>query len=74
MVQCYYTNLGGNNMKKAYLKTGEFAFQMGVSQQTVMRWLKKGWIKYYKTPTGYNLIPVSEVSRLMGIEKEDEKE
>ena len=44
----------------------EAAKVLGVSQSTIRRWQKRGWIKVVVLPSGWRKIPREEVERLLG--------
>jgi len=49
-----------------YYKTSEAAKLLGCSIATVRRWDSAGKIKSIRSPSGYRLIPQSEIDRLLG--------
>lgn len=58
----------------------EAAKMLGVTSQTIRRWLKDGAVSYIHTPGGRYLIPASEVVRLAtpipakGVAGDDERQ
>jgi excisionase family DNA binding protein len=52
----------GENEKKDYLTTTQAARLMSVSPDTVLKWVKAGKVKSYRTLGGHFRIPVSELS------------
>lgn len=48
-----------------YYKTGQAAEVLGVHPDTVKRWVRSGKLFAVKTPGGRNLIPVSEVKKIL---------
>lgn len=48
-----------------YYKTGQAAEVLGVHPDTVKRWVRSGKLFAVKTPGGRNLIPVSEVEKIL---------
>lgn len=53
-------------MSEKYLTISEFSERLGKSKKTVNSWIRKGLIKYHKTPGGHYMIPESELLRLLG--------
>lgn len=62
--------------EREYVTTGKLAEMLGVSRYTVLRWIKEGRIKAYKTLGGIHLIPIDEakriIAKIMGGEKHGE--
>lgn len=50
--------------KERYLSTKQAAKLLGIHPITLYRWVKKGKIRYVKTPTGRIKFPYSEILRL----------
>ena len=46
------------------MRVGEFARRLGVSTQTVKRWLNRGEVEYVRLPGGERRIPEAELDRL----------
>jgi excisionase family DNA binding protein len=44
---------------------------LGVSAKTIKRWEREGKIKCYRTVGGHRVIPESEITRILGIKKEE---
>jgi excisionase family DNA binding protein len=44
-----------NLLKSEWYKTGEIADMLGVSRQTVINWIKKGWLKAFKVGKSYRI-------------------
>jgi len=59
-------------MRSLLLRQAEFARQLGVSENTVKRWLKKeeaepgSGLRFVRLPGGQRRIPSSEVARILG--------
>lgn len=51
--------------RERMLRSGEVARMLGVDRHTVVKWIKEGWIKAVKLPSGRYRIPESEVRRIL---------
>lgn len=43
----------------------QFAKRVSRKKKTIYRWIERGWIKRIRLPSGYFLIPESEVERVL---------
>lgn len=57
-----------------YLKTGQAAAMLGVSPRTIEHWVRHERIQYIKTPGGRNLIPETEVEKILTLNALKEEE
>ena len=48
---------------KKFVTTGDIAHECSVTRTTVLRWIDKGLLKYYKLPLGQNRVPVEDFER-----------
>jgi len=51
--------------RERMLRSGEVARMLGVDRHTVDKWIKEGWIKAVRLPSGRYRIPESEVRRIL---------
>ena len=51
--------------RERMLRSGEVARMLGVDRHTVVKWIKEGWIKAVRLPSGRYRIPESEVRRIL---------
>lgn len=60
-------------MNKKILSITEAAEYVGVFSLTLQNWEKKGLIKAFRTPGGHRRFKRSELDRIIGLEKKDNR-
>ena len=50
--------------KKDLVRTGIAADELGVTQQTIINWASKGYLKVYKKPSNRYLVSITEVEKI----------
>jgi len=60
-------------MPKKILSITEAAEYLGVFSLTLRNWEKKGLIKAFRTPGGHRRFKTSELDRIIGVEKADNR-
>ena len=51
--------------RERMLRSGEVAKILGVDRHTVVKWVKEGWIRAIRLPSGRYRIPESEVKKIL---------
>ena len=50
--------------EKHFFTTIELAGELGVSRDTIYRWVRKGLVAVVRLPSGHYRIPIAEVKRI----------
>ena len=62
---------GGREVAPPTVGMMDAATQLGISYNTLSRWIKNGYIKVYRYPSGRKRIPESEITRALAEMRQD---